>query len=81
MSALVTWLRRWQPVAIHSAILAGARPETVAGALGDSVQVTFERWQEWALCQRDFIVSGKPGITAEEYETVACRFAALGLRR
>ena len=34
MSALAQWLRRWQPIAIHGAILAGARPEAVAGALG-----------------------------------------------
>ena len=68
MSALATWLRRWQPVAIHGAILAGARPEAVAGALGDTVEVAFARWREWALNQRDFIVGGKPGITAEEYE-------------
>ena len=30
MSALGSWLRRWQPVAIHGAMLAGARPEAVA---------------------------------------------------
>ena len=48
MSALATWLRRWQPIAIHGAILAGARPEAVAGALGESLQVAFERWHEWA---------------------------------
>jgi hypothetical protein len=33
MSALGKWLRLWQPIAIHSAMLAGARPEAVAGAL------------------------------------------------
>jgi hypothetical protein len=76
MSALGTWLRRWQPIAIHSAVLAGARPEAVAGALGDTVEVTFARWREWALCQRDFIIGGKPGITTEEYEEVALVFSA-----
>jgi hypothetical protein len=45
-----------------------------------SLQVAFERWHEWALRQRDFIIGGKPGITAEEYETVARRFAAIGAR-
>jgi hypothetical protein len=79
MSALATWLRRWQPIAIHGAILAGARPEAVAGALGDTVEVTFDRWHEWALQQRDFIVGGKPGIMAEEYETVTRRFASVGI--
>ena len=69
MSGLAARLRHWQPIAIHGAILAGARPEAVAGALGDSVRVAFERWREWALVQRDNIVGGKPGITAEEYDT------------
>jgi hypothetical protein len=75
MSALAKWLCRWQPIAIHGAILAGARPEAVAGALGDSVQVAFERWHEWAVVQRDNIVGSRPGITAEEYEAVVSRFA------
>ena len=76
MSALDKWLRRWQPIAIHSAMMAGARPEALEGALGNSLQVAFDRWHDWALRQRDFVVAG--GITAEEYETVARRFAALG---
>jgi hypothetical protein len=80
MSALGKWLRLWQPLAIHSAMLAGARPEAVAGALGNSLQVAFDRWHEWAVRQRDFIMGGTPGISAEEYETVARRFAALGIR-
>jgi hypothetical protein len=79
MSALGKWLRLWQPIAIHSAMLASARPEAVAGALGNSLQVAFERWHEWALRQRDCIIGGRPGITPEEYETVARRFAALGI--
>jgi hypothetical protein len=77
MSALAAWLLRWQPVAIHSAILAGARPEAVAPALGDSVPATFDRWHEWALRQRDFIVGGEPGITSEVYEMVARKFNVL----
>ena len=75
MSALAAWLRRWQPVAIHGAMLAGARPEAVAGALGNSLQVACDRWHEWAISQRDLIVGGRPGITAEEYDAVARRFA------
>ncbi len=79
-SALGKWLRLWQPMAIHSAMLAGARPEAIAGALGNSLQVALDRWYEWALCQRDFIIGGKPGIMPEEYVTVAPRFAALGIK-
>ena len=50
--------------------------EAIAGALGDSLQVAFDRWHEWASRQRDFIVNGKPEITEEEYEAVARLFAA-----
>ena len=74
MSALATWLDRWQPIAIHGAMLAGAKPEAVAGALGNRLQAAFERWHEWASRQRDFIVNGKPGITEDEYQAVARRF-------
>jgi hypothetical protein len=80
MSALGKWLRQWQPIAIHDAMLAGVCPGALEGALGNSLQVAFNRWHEWAVQQRDFIVGGKPGITAEEYETVASRFAALGVK-
>ncbi len=79
MSALAKWLIHWQPIAIHSAMLAGAKPEAVAGALGNSLQVAFDRWHEWAAKQRDFIINGKPGITEDEYEAIARRFAALGI--
>ena len=53
--------------------------EAIAGALGSSLQAAFDRWHEWALHQRDFIIGGKPGITAEEYDVVARRFAAIGI--
>ena len=43
-------------------------------ALGSSLQVVYERWHEWAVRQRDFISNGRPGITAEESDTVARRF-------
>ena len=79
MSALGKWLRRWQPIAIHGAMLAGAKPEAVAGALGNSLQVAFERWHQWATQQRDFLINGKPGVTEDEYAAVARRFAASGI--
>ena len=80
MSALAKWLNRWQPIAIHSAVLAGAKMDAVAGAFGNSLQVTFDRWHEWVSRQRDFIVNGKPGITEDEYEAVARRFASVGIK-
>jgi hypothetical protein len=46
-------------------MLTGARPEAVAvaGALGDTVEATFDRWHEWALRQRDWAAgkSQRPG--------------------
>jgi hypothetical protein len=78
MSALEAWLRRWQPIAIHSAMLAGARPEAVAGALGESIDVAYQLWHEWATRQRDFVAGGTLGITQDEYNAVAERFAAVG---
>jgi len=80
LSALATWLTRWQPIAIHSAVLAGARMEAVAGAFGNSLQVAFEHWHGWASQQHDFIVNGKPDITEDEYEAVARRFTAAGIK-
>jgi len=77
MSALAKWLTRWQPLAIHGAMLAGAKPAAVALALGGSVDEVDRVWHEWALRQRDFIIGGKPGITADEYQAVAQRFAVL----
>jgi hypothetical protein len=80
MSALSKWLRCWQPIAIHGAMLAGARPEAIMAAMGTSMEVAFECWHEWAIAQRDFIIAGKPGITQKEYDAVAKRFAAVGIR-
>jgi hypothetical protein len=39
------------------------------------------KWHEWAATQRDFVFNGKPGITGDEYEKVALRFAALGIKQ
>jgi|SRR5579875_997345 len=74
MSALATWLNRWLPIAIHGAMLAGARPEVVACALGDTVEATYERWHEWATRQREFTDGSQLGITEENYDTVARQF-------
>jgi hypothetical protein len=48
MSALAKWLTRWGPIAIHGAVMAGARMDAIAGALGESLQVAFDLWHEWA---------------------------------
>jgi hypothetical protein len=54
--------------------------EAIAGALGNSLQVAFDRRHEWASRQRDYIVDGEPGIMEDEYEVVARRFVAVGIR-
>jgi hypothetical protein len=79
MSALARWLNRWQPIHIHRAILVGADPAAVAAALGGSVAETFGRWHSWAAGQRDVLICGQAGVTAEEYETVERVFAAAGV--
>lgn len=80
MSALVTWLTRWQPITIHSAVPAGSKMEAIAGTFGNSLEAAFGRWHEWASRQRDFIISDKPGIPEGEYEEVARRFADVGIQ-
>ena len=60
-------------------MLAGARPDAVAGALGESIDVAYQRWHGWATRQRDFVAGGKLGITQDEYNAVAERFAAVGV--
>jgi hypothetical protein len=47
----------------------GHEPEAAAGTIGETLDATFGPWHEWALRHRDFILGGKPGITAEEYGT------------
>lgn len=37
MSASAKWLTRWHPIAIHGAVMAGARMDAAAGALGESM--------------------------------------------
>jgi hypothetical protein len=74
MAALGRWLTRWLPIAIHSAMKAGAEPAVVARACGLDVDAVFQQWNEWAVVQRDFIIGGKPGITADDYETVESAF-------
>lgn len=79
MSALEKWLHVWQPIAIHGAMRAGARPEAVARALGVSLEVVFQRWHNWAIEQRDLIIGSKPGVTRDEYEDIARQFTVLGI--
>jgi len=79
MSALARWLARWRPISIHKAVLAGAEPGAVTAALGGSIAEAFGCWHEWASQQRDSVICGRPGVTAEDFEKVAAAFAAVGV--
>jgi hypothetical protein len=81
MSALAEWLRRWQPIHIHRALLAGARLEDVSAAIGSGIDEGSRNWHEWALAQRRLIVAGKPGVTQDEYETVTAAIAVADITR
>jgi hypothetical protein len=70
MSALAAWLRRWQPIAIHSAMLAGgrgvrrsgdgARVRTRAGVPGDWWAAMLSAWSPARLTTGR---GGAPGLT------------------
>jgi len=79
MSALARWLERWQPIQLHRAVLAGAALEAVAAALGGSIDDAFRLWHLWAVQQRESVICGRPGVTAEEFETVALAFTTAGV--
>ena len=57
---------------------AGAEPEAAAAAFGGSVAQAFECWHDWAAEQRNSVICGRPGVTAEDYATVATAFVAAG---
>lgn len=79
MSALGKLLHDWQPIAIHGAMRAGARPEAVASAVGSDVQDTYQQWREWAEHQRDLVYDGgKLGLSPEEYDSIERRFVVAG---
>ncbi len=44
-------------------------------AFGGSIDDTFRLWHPWAVKQRESVICGEPGVTAEEFETVARAFA------
>lgn len=79
MTVSAEWLARWQPIAMHRAIRAGATPQQVADAAGMSVRRAFERWERWADVQRHSIVAGRPGVTEVDYQAVRARFIEAGV--
>lgn len=55
MTAAAEWLTRWQPIAVHRAILVGVAPEQVSEAAGMSTRDVYERWQKWADGRRQLV--------------------------
>jgi hypothetical protein len=56
MAASAERPKRWQHIAIHSAVLAGARMEAIEGALGSGLREASDRRHEWASRQRGLIL-------------------------
>jgi hypothetical protein len=48
-------------------------------ALGGSVAEAFGHWHPWAVRQRKSVICGRPGVTAEDYDTAARVLAAAGV--
>lgn len=72
MSTLASWLMRWSPITMHSALLAGATAAQVAAAAGDTVEVVAERWRQWATGQRHLNQTNQRfGVPLDEYNRVA----------
>lgn len=81
MSALRSWLERWQPIHIHRALLLGASVAQVQAALGAAdAEAVRQRWETWAQRQRALYESaaeqGHPsiGVSHAEYDRVAAVF-------
>lgn len=52
MSALRSWLDRWTPTQIHTALRTGATVDQVAAATGKTTVGVAECWREWDAGQR-----------------------------
>jgi len=60
------WLTRWQPIAMHRAILAGATSGQLSEAVGLSIRDVLERWQrKSARCV--------PGWQPPRLPSISCR--------
>ncbi len=78
MSALAEWLRRWQPIHIHHALLTGVPLGEVAAALGSNLSEVFYLWHGWASSQRGPSMIGSSALADDEYNEVAGIFASGG---
>ena len=67
-------LTRWEPIAIHRAILGGATPTEVCAAFGASMLEVLDGWQRWVEVQRHLMINACPAVCEEAYIRVL-RFA------
>ncbi len=65
-AAVVAWWSRWQPIAMHRALAAGASLAEVAAATGTTEAEAYQRWNEWAEQQAQLVVGGRVGVDAHE---------------
>jgi hypothetical protein len=74
-AAAVAWWTRWQPIAIHRALLAGASLGNVAAAIGTDESEAYQRWDAWAERQARFVVCDRPGVKAEDVAAIREQWA------
>src|SRR2546421_7122927 len=61
-AAVVAWWSRWQPIAMHRALLAGASLAEVAAAAGTTEAEAYATWSTWADRQAALVIAGKSGV-------------------
>jgi hypothetical protein len=74
-AAVVAWWSRWQPIAMHRALLAGASLAEVAAATGLSEADAHERWSAWAEQQSQLVIAGRLGVEPEEVAAIRERLS------
>lgn len=78
MSVLATWLRRWAPIHMHAALIAGVGVDAVADAAGVPVEEIRDRWEAWASGQVHLWQTSNParriGLDPEDAATVRALF-------
>lgn len=74
-AAVVAWWTRWQPIAMHRALVAGASLGEVARAAGVEEGEAYRRWNEWAARQSRSVVAGQVGVYPAEVAEVRSRMS------
>lgn len=72
-AAVVAWWSRWQPIAMHRALAAGAGLAEVAAAAGTTKTEAYERWSRWANEQTQLMVGDRPAVDPEQVAAIVER--------